>query len=1080
MDVTSRASLSASHPGNSCTAQNDQLIGKELVNAAANGNTRQVIRYVADHGVNILSTRHREAGNTTLHAAIKNSHVEVVGAITGLLVQPNPSRTINLRQLLDLKNQENHSPLEVGGITTTIKTELLACLSDRWPFCSAHKEYIVFPNQQECGCTTCELCSENIKYGGVYCTNCPEYLVGGSIMPDFSQIMSAKRDIRKYPVLFAGADLPACPNCNNLAFPPFVSQCGHVLCNTCVSKTGKTCQAKIADSDTFCQEPLKSIRIDEAASQRFIRLFSSQTQYGDCSALGQPIREAMNRPSTSAVLVEAPPSADVSTVSVETTVINGITTENCSHIPKRPDQPDRYAVPASDRIHKKYSEDVEENLKIEELEYRLEFSPDRIREKLERALNNARTQQEAEQKAAEQKAKEQRVIARPADDSEQLTPPDDAEQQEASGSSLECLLGELDARLATLSDPATAELETERTIAHAQQAAEQEAIAQDVAENPADSDIDILPLPDDDPAQQGASGSLLEILFREFDAISETVSDQPPAELEIERTIAHTQQEATEQGVAENAAESDIDIISLSDDEPVQQEVSASSLELPPPASFTMSDRLTERMTATLEPAATVAHTQQAAEQEEEAAEQQETRQHVIAQPTEDDEGTLALSYDFGQWLTSGRSWGMLHSESYAISETLPAPITATLETEPAYAQTQQEATEQHVIEQSIDDIETLALSDDADSLESSGRSWGTLSTESNTIPETLPDPITAMLGTAPAVVQTQQEAPEQHVIAQLADDIEPPALPDDADSLEASGRSWGILTPESNAIPETLPDPSTAMLETVPAVAQTQQEAPEQHVITQPADDIEPRALSADSDPLEAIDRWQPLLPTVTCEMSETLPGVSIASSIGGRPTMEDAHIATDFPIKAGGEDVPIKILGVFDGHGTKAVADHAAQYIVKFLTKRLEMYNTEGLTDEGIWNAIKIALVDLSRSYPHQDGGSTACVALIINNDLWIANLGDSRAILVNRNGEDIQLSEDAKPENEIYKHSIEKRGGYVGKALGTYRVNDNLAPARALADHHLDGAVCSRAKITRFDLTDFSVALCWSVTA
>ena len=948
MDVSARAGFPASPSGNSSPVlSSDQQLADQLVNAAAKGDAHQVIRAVAANGLNILSKPHSETGNTALHAAIQNRHVEVVGAVTGLLVQPTPSSTVNLRKLLDLKNNENHSPLEVGGLTPEIKTELLPCLSDLWPFCSAHKGYIVFPYQQECGCRVCELCSNNVK-SDVECATCSEYLNTKDTTPDYGPIAQAKRIIRKYPALFDEAGLPVCPNCIKQAFPPFESQCGHVLCYTCVSKTDKTCQAKLDDSDNLCQQPLKSMHLDEGASQRYIRLFSSQTQYGDCSALGQPIREAMNRPSTSAERVEATQAADVSTAHADTTVINGITVENCPHLP---DQPDRYAVPASDRIHKKYSDDVALNLKIEELEYRLEFSSEKIAAKLDKALANARAQQEAEQKK-----KEQRVILRPTDDDEQLSQSDDSEYEAASDSSQESLSSGFCSMLDTETESITVMLE---------------AAEQNEPENPEDEGIDIISQSDEND-QQEESDSLLEYCLREFNARSETLSDQTTAALGTERAIAHTQEAvehvAAEQNEPESSEDEDISIISQSDKTDQQ-----------------------------------------------EAAEQQATTQHVIAQPTEDDEGILALSGDFvGQWLASGHSWGAHSSLYYTMSETSPAPITAVPEPEPTNAQRlqeeqQEESPVQRVIEQSLDDIETPAMSADPD----------LLPYESYATPEMLHVPITVPPATEPTPPQTQQEVP---------------------------------------------------------------QAAPEQHMIAQPAESIEPPALSNGAEPLEAIDSWQPVLPPVSCKMSETLPGVSIASSIGLRPTMEDAHIATHFTIKAGGEDVPISIFGVFDGHGTKEVADHAAQNIVKFLTKWLELYNAESLTDERIWNAIKIALVDLSRSSHCVLGGSTACIGLIIKNELWIANLGDSRAILVNRNGEVIQLSEDAKPENEIYKTSIEKRGGFVGNALGIYRVNNNLAPARALADHHLNGAVCSRAKIARYPLTDFSgclVLVCDGVT-
>ncbi|XP_074299779.1 putative protein phosphatase 2C 9 [Silene latifolia] len=61
-----------------------------------------------------------------------------------------------------------------------------------------------------------------------------------------------------------------------------------------------------------------------------------------------------------------------------------------------------------------------------------------------------------------------------------------------------------------------------------------------------------------------------------------------------------------------------------------------------------------------------------------------------------------------------------------------------------------------------------------------------------------------------------------------------------------------------------------------------------------------------------------------------------------------------------------------------------------------------------------------DLSR------GGSTAVTAIIFNGrKLWVANLGDSRAVLSKR-GQALQMSVDHEPSTE--RGSIEDKGGFV----------------------------------------------------
>lgn len=84
------------------------------------------------------------------------------------------------------------------------------------------------------------------------------------------------------------------------------------------------------------------------------------------------------------------------------------------------------------------------------------------------------------------------------------------------------------------------------------------------------------------------------------------------------------------------------------------------------------------------------------------------------------------------------------------------------------------------------------------------------------------------------------------------------------------------------------------------------------------------------------------------------------------------------------------------------------------------------------------------LSHSPDLGRGGSTAVTAILIDGcKLWIANIGDSRAVL-SRRGEALQLSVDHEPSTE--RGSIEDRGGFVSNMPGNfyYVVTDLLALA------------------------------------
>ena len=75
----------------------------------------------------------------------------------------------------------------------------------------------------------------------------------------------------------------------------------------------------------------------------------------------------------------------------------------------------------------------------------------------------------------------------------------------------------------------------------------------------------------------------------------------------------------------------------------------------------------------------------------------------------------------------------------------------------------------------------------------------------------------------------------------------------------------------------------------------------------------------------------------------------------------------------------------------------------------------------------------------------GCTACLCLITKTDIYCANSGDSRAILVTKNNQVIELSHDHKPDNDIELKRIKAAGGFVEES----RVQGVIAVSRAIGD-------------------------------
>ncbi|XP_044471000.1 probable protein phosphatase 2C 60 isoform X1 [Mangifera indica] len=207
------------------------------------------------------------------------------------------------------------------------------------------------------------------------------------------------------------------------------------------------------------------------------------------------------------------------------------------------------------------------------------------------------------------------------------------------------------------------------------------------------------------------------------------------------------------------------------------------------------------------------------------------------------------------------------------------------------------------------------------------------------------------------------------------------------------------------------------------------------------------------------------------------------LSSMQGWRATMEDAHAA--FPDL----DNSTSFFGVYDGHGGKVVAKFCAKFLHIQVLKH-EAYEAgdigtsvqraffrmdEMMRGQRGWRELAVlgdkinkftgmieGLIWPPRSGgndhpddwafeegPHSDfagptSGSTACVAVFRNNQLIVANAGDSRCV-ISRKGQAYNLSRDHKPDLEAEKERILKAGGFIHAG----RVNGCLNLARAIGD-------------------------------
>ncbi|XP_045766125.1 protein phosphatase 1L [Maniola jurtina] len=100
----------------------------------------------------------------------------------------------------------------------------------------------------------------------------------------------------------------------------------------------------------------------------------------------------------------------------------------------------------------------------------------------------------------------------------------------------------------------------------------------------------------------------------------------------------------------------------------------------------------------------------------------------------------------------------------------------------------------------------------------------------------------------------------------------------------------------------------------------------------------------------------------------------------------------------------------------------------------------------------------------------GTTALIAVLENNHLIVANVGDSRGVMCDSRGNAIPVSFDHKPQQVREQKRIEAAGGYIA-FNGVWRVAGILATSRAMGDYPLKDKnfVIADPDILTFNLND-----------
>ncbi|WP_299732989.1 PP2C family protein-serine/threonine phosphatase [uncultured Endozoicomonas sp.] len=213
--------------------------------------------------------------------------------------------------------------------------------------------------------------------------------------------------------------------------------------------------------------------------------------------------------------------------------------------------------------------------------------------------------------------------------------------------------------------------------------------------------------------------------------------------------------------------------------------------------------------------------------------------------------------------------------------------------------------------------------------------------------------------------------------------------------------------------------------------------------------------------------------------------PAVGVATATGqahlsGRGN-EDRYVADLRSLWLAGKYYPqVSFTAILDGHGSSQCSQFVQDNLADYLAEALELLTSDRqqLCDHDVYTAIDVAIWRLQHDYFLKQGhsGTTANIAIRIGGHLYVANIGDSQALLVDaENNEYVPLSIDAKFDtsskpgiekevSDLHLKSIYKRGG---KISGEDRVaGGGINMARSIGDFRSTGMSCLPT-IIKYDL-------------
>ncbi|XP_064641995.1 integrin-linked kinase-associated serine/threonine phosphatase 2C-like [Lineus longissimus] len=176
-----------------------------------------------------------------------------------------------------------------------------------------------------------------------------------------------------------------------------------------------------------------------------------------------------------------------------------------------------------------------------------------------------------------------------------------------------------------------------------------------------------------------------------------------------------------------------------------------------------------------------------------------------------------------------------------------------------------------------------------------------------------------------------------------------------------------------------------------------------------------------------------------------------------GERDEMQDTHVIIDDLMKyakiSAAELYRLAYYAVFDGHSGSRASKFCEKNMHKYIVDQIQKgdlsqleKDVKKILTESYRKTDEDFLKEATKQKPAWKDGSTATTMLVVNNNVYLANIGDSKAILCRENeAKQVALTLTKDHNAEVYEERmrIQKAGGVVrdGRVMGVLEVSRSI---------------------------------------